>query len=189
MSPASADRASGLGGTPPRRILVAAVGNVLRGDDGFGPALLERLDTEPLPAGVRALEVGIGGIALVHALMDGYDALVVVDAVDRGAAPGTLHLLEPEIPDPAALSGEQRRVFAADMHETLPARALLLARAAGVLPRQVRILGCQPAEVEQFRTGLSAAVADALPRAVDRLRELVAELGAGPAEPAEEGRK
>ena len=69
------------------RILVAGIGNVLRGDDGFGPAVVQALLARgALPAGVHAVELGIGGVGLVHELMDGYDAVVIVDAVDRGGA-------------------------------------------------------------------------------------------------------
>jgi hydrogenase maturation protease len=68
-----------------RRVLVVGFGNVLNGDDGFGVAVLQRLAQQPeLPPGVTLLEVGIGGMSLIHALQDGYDALLLVDAVDRG---------------------------------------------------------------------------------------------------------
>ena len=60
-------------------VLVACVGNVLRGDDGFGPAVAARLDGK-LPAGARLIETGIGGIALVQELLAGYEGLVIVDA-------------------------------------------------------------------------------------------------------------
>src|ERR671934_169318 len=76
------------------RILIAGIGNVLRGDDGFGPAVVQALLARgALPRGVHAVELGIGGIGLVHELMDGYDAVVIVDAVDRGGAPGAIHVL------------------------------------------------------------------------------------------------
>src|SRR5919198_693630 len=77
------------------RVLIAGVGNLLRGDDGFGPAVVERLGA--LPAGVHAIETGIGGMALLQELMGGWDGLVVVDAVDRGAAPGSVFVLEPTV--------------------------------------------------------------------------------------------
>ena len=79
------------------RTLVAGFGNVLRGDDGFGVEVVRRLaDDAVLLAGIELLEVGTGGIRLVQALADGYDQLVIVDAVARGVAPGTLCTLAVE---------------------------------------------------------------------------------------------
>ncbi len=82
----------------PRRVLVTRVGNVLRGDDGFGPAVAAQLQGR-LPAGADVVETGIGPLGLVHQLMEGYAALVVVDAVEQGSPPGTLFVLEPQVPD------------------------------------------------------------------------------------------
>lgn len=158
------------------RVLVAGMGNLLRGDDGFGPAVVRALeDAGALPAGVRAVEMGIGGVGLVHELMDGYDALVLVDAVDRGGAPGKLYLLEPEVPDAAAIPAFERRELAADMHQAVPGPALVMARAVGALPPVVRMLGCQPAEVEEFCTELSPAVRQAVPAAVEMILSFLRE--------------
>lgn len=163
--------------TLPRRVLVAGMGNVLRGDDGFGPAVIRAFEeTDGVPAGVRAVEVGIGGIGLVHELMDGYDALVLVDAVDRDGAPGALYLLEPTVPDVAALPGLQRRELASDMHQTAPGPALIIAQAVGALPPVVRLVGCQPAEIEDFATELSALVRRAVPAAVEAIMALLRDL-------------
>src|SRR5947209_5424609 len=112
-----------------RYVLVAGVGNVLRGDDGYGIAVAQRLAQRTnLPPTVKVVEVGIGGISLVQELMDGYDVLLILDAVDRGGAPGTIYLLEPEVPDLSHWPFEQRHDFLADMHMTTPARALILAK-------------------------------------------------------------
>ncbi len=74
-----------------RRVLVAGIGNVLRGDDGFGPAVARALEESyELPAGTHVIELGIGGVGLVHELMEGYDALVLVDAMAGDGAPGSL---------------------------------------------------------------------------------------------------
>lgn len=162
------------------RVLVAGIGNVLRGDDGFGIAVIAALQDRPdaLPDSVRVIEVGIGGIGLIQELLDGYDRLVLVDAVERGGAPGTLYVLEPEVPDVAALTPEERRVRAADMHDMVPSRALVLAAALDVLPPFVRIVGCQPAETEELRTALSPPVAAAVPRAVEAVVRIAAGTGA-----------
>jgi hydrogenase maturation protease len=153
-----------------RRVLVAAVGNVLRGDDGFGPAVIQALRSATgVPEGLHAAEVGIGGVSLVHELMDGYDALVLVDAVDRGGAPGSLYVLEPEVPDVMAIPALERRELAADMHQAVPGPALVMARAVGALPPIVRIVGCQPVETEEFCTELSPPVREAVPKAVEAI--------------------
>ena len=159
---------------PARRVLVAGVGNVLRGDDGFGPAVVRAIEASGgPPAGVRLVEMGIGGIGLVHELMDGYDVLVLVDAVDRGGMPGSLYVLEPQVPDAATMPDLERRALAADLHQAVPGPALIMARALGVLPPVVRIVGCQPAETEDFATELSPPVARAVPDAVAAIRALL----------------
>jgi len=146
------------------RVLVAGVGNVLRGDDGFGPAVIERLGT--LPAGAEAIETGIGGVALLQELMAGCDGLVLVDAVDRGAQAGTVFVLEPEV-------GEA--VHVPDVHLANPDRVLTLAKALGALPRRVRIVGCQPAGMDDLGAGLSPPVTAAVGVAAEHVRAIVGE--------------
>jgi hydrogenase maturation protease len=142
------------------RILVAGVGNVLRADDGFGPAVAARLTD--LPAGVEVVETGIGGIALLQEILDGCDGLIVVDAVDRGAAPGTVFVIEPEIQQPAHVP---------DVHLANPNRVLMMAKAMGALPRRVVIIGCQPAEVDELGEQLTEKVERAVALAAAKVRE------------------
>lgn len=165
------------GGAAQRRVLVVGVGNLLRGDDGFGIVVAQRLEERGgLPPGVRVTETGIAGVGLVQDLMDGYDALVIVDAVRRGGRPGALYLLEPGVPDIRAWPDEERRAFLADLHQVEPSRVLGLAAALGVLPRTVRILGCEPAACEDAVIGLTPAVARAADLAVARIARLLDEL-------------
>lgn len=160
------------------RVLVAGVGNVLRADDGFGPAVVQAIEpAELLPARVKVVDVGIGGINLVHELMDGYDALVLVDAVDRSGPPGALYVLEPSVPDVAALPPEERQALATDTHQAVPGSALVLARAVGALPPIVRIVGCQPGEVDELCLELTPPVRGAVPGAIDAIRELIRAFG------------
>ena len=128
------------------RVLVAGMGNDLRQDDGFGIAVIRLLSEAGVPDGVRVYESGIAGIGLVQELMDGYEALVIVDATDRGEEPGTVFLLEAEVPAREELTEESRQGVLADTHLTVPSRALTLAQALGILPPTVYILGCQPKE-------------------------------------------
>ena len=158
-----------------RRVLVACVGNLLRGDDGFGLAVAGCLHGR-LPPGVDLIETGIAGLGIVHQLMDGYGGLIVVDAVERHAVPGTVVVLVPEVPEVREPTLEEWRAQIADLHLAEPSRLLRLARAAGVLPEHVFIVGCQPETCEEFEEGLSAQVAAAVPVATRRIHDLVDEL-------------
>jgi hydrogenase maturation protease len=144
------------------RVLVAAVGNVLRGDDGFGPAVAARLP--PLPEGAEVIETGIGGVVLLQELLAGCDGLILIDAVDRGAPPGTVFLIEPEV-------GEAEHV--PDLHLLNPERALTMAKTLGCLPPRVLIVGCQPADVDELDERLSPPVERAVEVAAKRVREAV----------------
>ena len=143
-----------------RRTLVAGFGNELRGDDGFGVAVCQRLQGA---SGLEVLEVGTGGLQMAQQLMSGYDRLIVVDAMTRGGPPGQLYVLEVE---------SVERATEIDMHIAVPKAALSVAQAMGVLPRQVFLVGCEPEEVDELKMGLSVPVSLALPRAVDQVLEL-----------------
>lgn len=159
------------------RVLLAAVGNTLRGDDGFGPAVIAELQRSgSLQPWVDVVDAGIGGMALVHALMNGYDALIIADAVQRGAEPGAMRVLEPRVPDPTQLPAEARREIATNLHDMVPERVLLLARAMGSLPPFVRIVGCEPLETEEYCTELSDPVKRSVDGAVRAIREVLAEI-------------
>jgi hydrogenase maturation protease len=159
------------------RVLVTGMGNVLRGDDGFGPAVVQALENEgALPVGVSVLELGIGGVGLVHELMDGYDLLIIVDAMDRDGPPGSLYITEVTVPEVMAIPSLRRYELGSDMHQAVPTPALLMARALGVLPPVVRMVGCQPAEVEEFCTELSPIVQQAIPAALQAIHRLIGEM-------------
>jgi hydrogenase maturation protease len=159
-----------------RRVLVACVGNVLRHDDGFGVAVARALETAPLPDGVDLIETGIGGMSIVQQLMDGYDALVVVDAVDRGEAPGTLWVMEPEVPAPGSLDRDEWRGLFQNLHLAEPYRIFLMAKSLGALPAVIRLVGCQPEDVDAMDERLSPAVEAAVPVAADRVRAIAVNL-------------
>ena len=163
-------------GDGPLRILVAGVGNVLRCDDAFGVEVARRLATVSLPEGVRVVETGIAGIVLVQELQDGFDALVVADAVDRGRPPGTVMLIRPDVVDIDTLSWGERHDLLADMHLSTPERALMLARALGVLPENRLLVGCQPEDPDGVGQGMSAVVTAAVDVAVAEIVRHVTEL-------------
>lgn len=156
------------------KMLVAGVGNIFLGDDGFGVEVVRRLSTRPTPSGVRLVEFGIRGLELTYALLDGYDAAVLVDATPRGGLPGTLSLIEPTAEQPG---DENLPLFSAQVMN--PMRALQVARTIGATPQHVRVIGCEPLIVGSFdepNQGLSPPVAAAVPRAVEMVVALIEEL-------------
>ncbi|MDP3768979.1 MAG: hydrogenase maturation protease, partial [Dehalococcoidia bacterium] len=143
-----------------RRVLVAGMGNTLRGDDGFGIEVVRRLRNHPaLPPWVSVIESGIAGVSLAQDLLDGYEGLIIVDTTSTGGVPGTLVALEPDVPEVTGASGDDPGGGLGDPHTTTPSRVLLLARALGALPRRVVIVGCEPLTPDALEPGLSAPVA------------------------------
>jgi hydrogenase maturation protease len=142
----------------PLRVLVAGIGNVFLGDDGFGCELARRVAF----ASVDVADFGIRGMDLAYALAD-YDVVVFLDATARGGEPGTLYVIEPD------LDGLPLDVDAHAMH---PVSVLALAKTlGGELPRTL-VLGCEPAGVEEF-TDLSEPVRAALEAAEELLTEVL----------------
>lgn len=155
---------------------MACFGNVLRGDDGVGAAVAERLLALPWREGVTIMDVGIGGIHMVQELMGGVDALVIVDAVDLGLDAGTVVVQQPDVADVSHLSDAQRRDELADMHFATPERALMLARGLGVLPSTTLIVGVQTTDTQRLGTGLSTVTDAAVQAAVDEVIRIVGDL-------------
>jgi hydrogenase maturation protease len=160
----------------PPRILVAGVGNVLLGDDGFGVEVVRVLANRALPEGVRVVDFGVRGFDLTYAILDGYEAVILVDATHRSGPPGTLYVVEPDpdVPSEALL----------DTHGMTPERVLHLVRAMGGEPPLLRLVGCEPAtfgDEDEPVMGLSGPVAAAVAPAVQLVEDLVARLGRGEA--------
>ncbi|CAM5559274.1 hydrogenase maturation protease [Streptomyces aurantiogriseus] len=164
---------------PTPRLLVAGVGNIFLADDAFGPEVIRALDSRPLPPGVRVKDFGIRGLDLAYELLDGYRTAVLVDAAPRGHRPGTLSLVEPDLPEATAAAPPEA-------HGMDPARVLALAAhlGDGPLPR-VLLLACEPlvrpTGDEDVLAGLSAPVREAVERAVTALHTMVPALLADPA--------
>lgn len=157
------------------RILVAGIGNVFMGDDGFGVAVARALAVRKLPADVEVADFGIRGMDLAYALGEGYDAAVLIDASPRGRAPGTLEVIEPEI--------EPDRFVGFEAHGMDPVAVLQFAQQFGPLPTRILIVGCEPETVldpegDKLLDELSRPVSEAVGRAVVLVEELVAELAA-----------
>jgi hydrogenase maturation protease len=156
------------------RILVAGIGNVFFGDDGFGVEVVRRLLQRPQPDGVVVVDFGIRGRELAYALLDGYDAAILVDATPRGGTPGTLYVIEPTV--------DGAHGALADSHGLDPGHALALAIAMGGRLPALRLVGCEPAAVQDAEAmvmGLSGPVAEAVAHAVGMVEALVVELREG----------
>ena len=149
------------------KTLIAGFGNLLRGDDGFGVEVVNRLGASALPAHAQTMDVGIGGMHFVLRLMEGFEVVIVVDAVQHGQPPGTLYVFTPAEVDLGLDSGER-----IDPHFAEPARSLKFAKALGVLPGRVTVVGCEP---ESCHLGqcLSLPVSVAVDRAVQTIRDMV----------------
>ena len=158
----------------PPKILIAGVGNELRQDDAFGVLLAQQLQQETtFPPSVKVMEIGSAGIHLVQQLFDKYDVLVLLDIVKWGGAAGTIHFKEVEVKDIASLPTDEKNEFLADMHYINPLKALMMAKALNVLPKQVIFLGCESEEHEEIGIGVSAAVQAAMPAAIKKIEEWV----------------
>jgi hydrogenase maturation protease len=157
-----------------RRILVAGVGNVFLGDDGFGVEVVRRLAGRGLPEGVEVVDFGIRGMDLAYALQDDYDVVVFVDATPRGEEPGTVYLIEPEI--------EEDGGVVLDTHGMDPVKVIKLARALGAKPTRTLVVGCEPQLVvsgedyEDMLMELSEPVRAAVVEAVKLVESLVEEI-------------
>jgi hydrogenase maturation protease len=149
------------------RILVAGIGNIFLGDDGFGSEVARRLARLPMPDGVRVVDYGIRGMHLAYDLLDGYDALILVDALPGSRTPGDLTVLEvgPDDVGEAAL----------DAHGMDPVAVLAsLGALGGELPRTF-VVGCQPFGVGDGM-GLTPAVSQSVDAAVTLVTRLVDDL-------------
>ncbi len=149
------------------RILVAGVGNVFLRDDAFGVEVARLLAERPQPPGVQVKDYGIRGVHLVYELLDGYDLFVLVDAAPRGEVPGTVTVLEVELPGPQAQP-------VIDAHSLTPDAIFGLLSSLGGHPGRSLVVACEPADVEPGM-GLTDQVQAALPHAVRAVEEILAE--------------
>jgi hydrogenase maturation protease len=154
-------------------VLIAGIGNVFQSDDAFGVEVAQRLAASSLPPGVRVEDFGIRGIHLAYELLEGYDGLVMVDAVPMGEAPGTLALIEPQ-PRGRGPAGMDAPALV-DAHTMNPDVVLTtLSHLGGSVPA-IFIIGCQPAHLGDGM-GLTPAVAAAVDHAVRMCLQLVSEM-------------
>jgi hydrogenase maturation protease len=162
-------------------LLVAGIGNIFLGDDAFGVEVVQRLARRPLPDGVRVVDFGIRGLDLTYALLDGPEAVILVDATPRGGPPGTLYVLELDAGGSAESDGAGLMIEA---HALDPGKVLRLVAAMGGRVGRLLLVGCEPmppAEPEDMSLGLSAPVQAAVAEAVPLVESLVGKLLRGEA--------
>jgi hydrogenase maturation protease len=153
-------------------VLVAGIGNIFLGDDGFGVEVVRRLASLKLPETVRVADFGIRGFDLAYALQDGYETTILVDACPHGEAPGTLYVIEPDLKvldDPAAPQP------AIEAHAMNPVSVLRTARAMNIEVKNVLVVGCEPDTLggEEGQMGLSAPVEAAVDEAVKLVESVI----------------
>lgn len=157
------------------RVLVAGIGNIFFGDDAFGCEVAAELAKQSWPAGVNIVDFGIRAYDLAYAIMDGYDATVLIDAAPRGEKPGTVYLLELD-PEMVDVSGNE----IADAHALTPVRVLQLIRALGGRANNLYLVGCEPTRLDADGViGLSEDVRASIPGAVKMAGEMIADLASG----------
>ena len=118
------------------------------------------------------VDFGIRGLDLTYALLDGYDAVILVDATPRGGAPGTIYVLEPE-------AASQEGPAAVEPHNLDPVKVLRLAATMGARVGRLLVVGCEPSpvdDVEEMRDGLSEPVRAAVDEAARVVESLTAKL-------------
>jgi hydrogenase maturation protease len=157
---------------PARSILVAGIGNIFLGDDGFGVEVAQRLAGRTQPDGVTVADYGIRGYDLAYALVRGADFTILVDACPRSEPPGTVFVLEPDLAD---LDAPDAGPAVLDAHDLNPLHVLRLARSLGAQLKAVVVVGCEPATLgpPEGRMGLSEPVGAAVDEAVIVIEGLI----------------
>jgi len=161
-----------------RKILIAGIGNIFLGDDGFGVEVVRRLMNCNLPAEVRAIDFGIRGLDLAYALQDGYETTILIDAYPHGQAPGTVSIVEPDV---KALAVAPTGFV--EPHSMNPMNVLRMASAMNGAMNRVLLVGCEPASLggDEGFMGLSEPVEAAVEEAVHATGALVRRLLSGEA--------
>lgn len=158
------------------RLLIAGVGNIFLGDDGFGVEVAGRLAVADLPDWARVVDYGIRGMHLAHDLANGYESMILIDATAQGGAPGTIYVLEPDLtaaPSAGPAAGDAAGNPLFNAHGMQPDVVFGLLRMLDAGPREVLVVGCEPASTD-YGIGLSEPVAAAVDEAVRVVLDLVA---------------
>jgi hydrogenase maturation protease len=153
------------------RVLVAGLGNIFHGDDGFGVEVARRLEGVPMPDGTTVIDFGVRGVHLAFDLASGaYDAAILVDATSCGGPPGTLYVI-----DPAGSNVPAPDDAVADPHGMTPSVLLEWLTRLGGPGVRMRVVGCEPQCLDEVM-GLSPPVSAAVSGAVALVQRLVGEM-------------
>jgi hydrogenase maturation protease len=154
------------------RVLIAGIGNIFLGDDGFGIEVARHLADSKLPDEVRVVDFGIRGLDLAYALQDGYEATILIDAFPHGKAPGTVSVVEPNLN--GLESGQEQGGFI-EPHGMNPMNVLRMAKAMQAPLNHILLVGCEPAYLggEDGHMGLSEPVQAGVSEAVKATQSLV----------------
>jgi hydrogenase maturation protease len=157
---------------PQPTILIACIGNIFLGDDGFGCEVAKVLQTRQLPETVKLFDYGIRGYDLAYALLDGYDVTIFVDAVPQNDTPGTLYIIEPDLSEFENAEAEPAML---DGHTMNPSHVLRMAHQMGAKFGKIRLVGCVPETFggEQGQMSLSEPVQAAVIEAANMVESLI----------------
>ncbi|MEO8217475.1 MAG: hydrogenase maturation protease [Acidobacteriota bacterium] len=152
------------------QVLIAGIGNIFQGDDGFGVEVAQRLMRRTLPPEVRVTDFGIRGFDLAYALMDQHDCTILVDAVSRGEDPGTLYVIEPDLDDVSETE--------LNAHAMNPQNVFALVKSMGGQCKRVLLVGCEPKDLggDEGKMGLTDEVSAAVEAAADLTVSLATEM-------------
>src|SRR6185295_2216782 len=152
-------------------VLIACIGNIFLGDDGFGCEVARHLSQISWPDNVKVVDFGIRGLDLAYALLNGHDVTIFVDAAPRGQAPGTLYTIEPALEEIEKIETGAM----VDAHSMDPMNVLRMVKSMGGRFQKILVVGCEPGTLgpEEGQMGLSGPVAAAVPEAVKVIEALV----------------
>ena len=156
-----------------RTILIAGIGNIFLGDDAFGVEVACSLSRRMLPGEVQVKDFGIRGFDLAYALLDPWHTVILVDALPRKEAPGTLFVLEPDL---TGLGNPGSSGMDMNPHGMDPLRVLNLAASLSPITAHILVVGCEPKDFGdelEGRMGLSLPVQAVVEEASNMIKELV----------------
>ena len=162
--------------TRPKKILIACIGNIFLGDDAFGVHVAQRLMRCHFPKSIKIVDFGIRGLDLAYALLEDWDAAILVDAAPRGQTPGTVYVIEPELPE-ETIPGADAPLL--EPHSMDPVKVLRTVRQLGGTLRRILLVGCEPAPLDldtDIQMDLSPQVAAAIEPAVRAVGALVSDI-------------
>ncbi len=157
------------------RILIAGIGNIFLGDDGFGSEVARQLAGRAQPDEVRVVDFGIRGFDLAYALLDGYEVTIFIDATARGGEPGTLYTIEPDLSELTEMGSQEAAV---EPHGMDPMKVLRMVKAMGGEFKRILLVACEPLTLgpEEGHMGLSEPVEASVGEAVRLIESLISEI-------------